>query len=287
MKKYIIILFSMLLLIGGLTNAQTIKRSKQKTEQRSKPKKEKQAKNSGTKKNELSKNNTNSKPNSSPQKVRQSNKERISYDYDDLDEHIDRLIRQLINNMVYIRCDGYLESDYYLCKYEVTQDLWYAIMGYNPSEFSLDDLQLPVENVSWDECQEFLAVLNDVVRYGINFRLPTENEWRFAAEGGLMTTNVVSLHRIAWFSDNSNHITHHVGTLKANELGLYDMSGNVSEWCAPPDNRATGYLRTYLGGNWNDNAEVCKANNSRQINGKSKNSTIGLRLAASYIDPDE
>lgn len=125
-----------------------------------------------------------------------------------------------------------LTKDYYIGKFEVTQKLWKVIMGKNPSTFKGENL--PVESVSWIDCQKFIEKLNKITNK--RFRLPTEAEWEFAALGGNLSKNYEfsgsdSISVVAWFKKNSNNITHPVGSLKPNELGIYDMSGNVNEWC--------------------------------------------------------
>ena len=123
-------------------------------------------------------------------------------------------------------------SSYYIGKTEVTQALWMAVMGNNPSSFKGDNL--PVERVSWNDCQEFVRKLNALT--GQNFRLPTEAEWEFACRGGnnsrgykFSGSNYID--NVAWYWDNYGGKTHPVATKSPNELGIYDMSGNVHEWC--------------------------------------------------------
>ena len=124
-------------------------------------------------------------------------------------------------------------SDYYISETEVTQELWAAVMGSNPSRFT-GNMQRPVEQVSWEDCQTFIQKLNRLT--GENFRLPTEAEWEFAARGGRNSrgyqySGSSNLGDVAWYRDNSSSTTHPVKTKSPNELGIYDMSGNVWEWC--------------------------------------------------------
>ena len=116
---------------------------------------------------------------------------------------------------------------------EVTQELWTAVMGKNPSHYRNVDF-LPVDHVSWDDCQEFLEKLNELT--GKSFRLPTEAEWEFAARGGNLSKGYKFsgsdfIDEVAWYEYNGDEQTHPVAMMKPNELGLYDMTGNVWEWC--------------------------------------------------------
>ena len=156
-----------------------------------------------------------------------------------------------------------LTNNYYIGKYEVTQALWQAVMGSNPSCFKGDDL--PVERVSWNDCQDFISKLNAMT--GKRFRLPTEAEWEYAARGGKKSRGYQysgsnTLGDVAWYGDNSGSKTHAVGTKQPNELGIYDMAANVEEWCQDrygsyssspqtnPTGAASGSNRVIRGGDW-------------------------------------
>ena len=187
-----------------------------------------------------------------------------------------------------------LTNDYYIGKYEVTQALWQTVMGNNPSNFKGDNL--PVETVSWDDCQEFICKLNIIT--GKKFRLPTEAEWEYAARGGKKSrgyrySGSNNISDVAWCDSNSGSKTHAVGSKQANELGIYDMSGNVWEWCqdwyekysssfqTDPTGAYSGSNRVFRGGCWFFPAGFCcasyRANGTPAEGGK----FIGLRLALS------
>lgn len=183
-------------------------------------------------------------------------------------------------------------SGYYIGKTEVTQALWQAVMGSNPSYFEGDDL--PVEQVSWDDCQEFIRKLNSLT--GQNFRLPTEAEWEFACRGGNNSrgykysgSNYID--NVAWYDGNSGDKTHPVATKSPNELGIYDMSGNVWEWCADwygdyssgrqtnPKGPYGGSSRVNRGGSWFSYARNCRSSNRFNYNPTRRLNNLGLRLA--------
>ena len=124
-------------------------------------------------------------------------------------------------------------SSFYICKYEVTEALWTAVMGSNPSRHPSGD-NYPVEQVNWYDCQDFVEKLSELT--GHHFRLPTEAEWEYAARGGQRSrgyrySGSYALDEIGWHVGNAHHYKREVGTKKPNELGLYDMTGNVNEWC--------------------------------------------------------
>ena len=187
-----------------------------------------------------------------------------------------------------------LTNDYYIGKYEVTQALWQAVMGSNPSYFKGDNL--PVEQVSWNDCQEFLSKLNRIT--GKTFRLPTEAEWEYAARGGKKSRGCQysgsnNLSDVAWYWDNSGSKTHAVGSKQSNELGIYDMSGNVWEWCQDwhgryskssqtnPTGATSGSGRVSRGGCWIGDAGLCRSSYRSDDAPDDRNSNLGLRLVLS------
>ena len=182
-------------------------------------------------------------------------------------------------------------SDYYIGETEVTQALWKAVMETNPSYYKGD--RNPVKNVSWDDCQEFIRKLNSLT--GRTFRLPTEAEWEYAARGGNQSKGYKysgsnTLSSVAWYTDNSSSQTHAVKTKSHNELGLYDMSGNVYEWCSDwygsyqsstqtnPQGPSSGYNRVLRGGSWYDGARYCRVSRRNCNSPGSRSDGYGLRL---------
>lgn len=184
-------------------------------------------------------------------------------------------------------------SPYYICTTEVTQQLWRAVMGSNPSNFT--NVLKPVERVSWLNCQQFITKLNEMT--GLQFRLPTEAEWEFAARGGNKSKGYKyagsnDIDEVAWYKGNASNTTHPVATKAPNELGLYDMSGNVWEWCSDwyasyyatdgqtnPQGPATGSDHVYRGGSFGLSAVDSRVSSRRGTTPAHVNYYPGLRLA--------
>lgn len=186
-----------------------------------------------------------------------------------------------------------LTKDYYIGECEVTQAVWEKVMGNNPSYFK--DSKCPVENISWYDCQEFISKLNSLT--GINFRLPTEAEWEFAARGGNKTREYLysgsdNISDVGW-SDEFRKPPHQVMKKKANELGLYDMSGNVYEWCQDwdgddftlaqtnPVGAINGESKVIRGGCVVFSAKYCKTSFRLSTYPTMKDRNLGSRLALS------
>lgn len=247
----------------------------------------------------------------------------------------DPVIHQIVKNMVFVRggrfnmgttseqdndadaneSPAHVVSlpDYYIGKYEVTQREWVAVMGVisnNPSKVKGDNL--PVDNVRWTDCHDFVQRLNQMT--GLNFRLPTEAEWEYAARGGKQSLNNKysgsgDINDVAWWEENSGGQPHPVGQKAPNELGLYDMSGNVAERCEdeakPYDTSTAGTktrkankaLKTLItgpltkkvlssdlgyairGGSWNDASKKCRVTARDGSKETKRDKTVGFRLA--------
>lgn len=225
-----------------------------------------------------------------------------------------RILQNLINKMVFVEGGTFMMgatseqgsdaspsekpthkvtlSSFSIGRSEVTQEEWQAVMGSNPSCFK--GARRPVERVSWNDCQEFIRKLNAMT--GKNFRLPTEAEWEFASRGGIKSQGYEysgsnNLNSVAWYSDNSGNTTHGVGLKSPNELGIYDMSGNVWEWCSDrygnyssssqtnPTGSYSGSNRVIRGGSWSNFAGYCRSSNRSIITPSRSDFDLGLRLA--------
>ena len=182
-------------------------------------------------------------------------------------------------------------SDYYIGETQVTQELWKAVMGDNPSNWRGENL--PVEQVSWEEAQEFIQKL--IQKTGCTFRLPTEAEWEYAARGGKNSKGYKysgsnSIDEVAWYYGNSGVKTHPVKEMKANELGLYDMCGNVREWCndwygeyssdaqTNPQGPKKGSGRVLRGGSWSNAAGSCRVSYRNDDIPMGRHRYVGFRL---------
>lgn len=183
-------------------------------------------------------------------------------------------------------------TDYYIGETVVTQDLWLAVMGNNPSCFIGD--KKPVDSVSWDDCQCFILKLNELTNK--NFRLPTEAEWEYAARGGNKSmynkySGSDNCEEVAWYKLNSNEHTHDVKAKLPNELGIYDMCGNVWEWChdwygdysdieqTNPQGPSSGSFKVLRGGCWNRDENLCRLSNRGSRRASTRDDDRGLRLA--------
>lgn len=217
-------------------------------------------------------------------------------------------ITTVLNNMVYVQGGKFMMgsndseayddekplhmetvNSFWINKYEVTRELWKEIMGDIPSDNLRygNEESLPVSYVDWNDCQDFIRKLNLLT--GLNFRLPNEAEWEFAARGGKQSKgfkysgsdNIIS---IGWYKDNAQR-HHAVGSKYPNELGLYDMTGNVEEWTSDiySDNYAsprnsTRYVVTRGGSGWSI-ARACRISNRMQTFPDYKNFNVGFRIA--------
>lgn len=195
-------------------------------------------------------------------------------------------------------------SEFSIGETEVTQELWLAVMGKNPSYFSTNygyetNLQRPVEYVTWNECQTFITKLNQLT--GKHFRLPTEAEWEYAARGGNKSKGYKyaggnNISTVAWYkanvpSTNIQGCSMTVKTKLPNELGLYDMSGNVQEWCQDwygdytsstqtnPSGPISGDARLRRGGGWSQDATSCRVSSRAYWSPGDRHASCGLRLA--------
>jgi formylglycine-generating enzyme required for sulfatase activity len=186
-------------------------------------------------------------------------------------------------------------SDFYIGKYPVTQRQWFEVMESSPSYFTGDDL--PVERVSWNDAYRFIQKLN--AKTGNKYRLPTEAEWEYAARGGADSRGYIysgsnDINDVAWYRDHSGYKTHNVGTKAPNELGIYNMSGNVWEWVndwydreyreipdTDPPGPSTGSYRVSRGGSWGNAAGGCRVSHRSYCYPDDRRGILGFRLAVS------
>ncbi|MEZ4827056.1 MAG: SUMF1/EgtB/PvdO family nonheme iron enzyme [Bacteroidia bacterium] len=190
-------------------------------------------------------------------------------------------------------------DSFYICRFPVTQTLWKAVMGSDPEKLAFPHPMRPVERVSWEESQEFVKKLN--TQTGKTYRLPTEAEWEYAARGGKYSQGFTyagsnNLFEVGWYDDNSQDITQPVGLKRPNELGLYDMSGNVYEWCQDwygsdyyaqcakqkiiynPKGPESGERRVVRGGSWGYIVFNCRVAHRGGDHPSYRYLDIGLRL---------
>jgi formylglycine-generating enzyme required for sulfatase activity len=185
-------------------------------------------------------------------------------------------------------------NDFYIGKYEVTQGQWQRIMGNNPSYYKNCGDNCPVEQVSWNDIQQFIQRLNN--QSGKQYRLPTEAEWEYAARSGGKSEKYAGgndVDAVAWYDGNSGRETHPVGQKQPNGLGLYDMSGNVWEWCSDwygekyygqsfrdnPDGPSSGSYRVLRGGSWNGEPRGGRVAYRVRYNPGGRYGSHGFRLA--------
>lgn len=188
-----------------------------------------------------------------------------------------------------------ITRDFYISETLVTQGLWFYIMGGQPSRFNYSD-KSPVDSVSWDDCMEFICKLNYAL--GVEFRLPTEAEWEYAARGGVLSKNTIysgsnNIDEVAWCKMNSDGMTHEVALKKPNELGIFDMSGNVWEWCSDfysdmdedkvtdPQGPSFGKQHVYRGGCWCEDDDCCVVSRRQGLHYFRSYGGLGFRLAMS------
>ncbi len=239
----------------------------------------------------------------------EKNREELKKQYEDLEKQLTAIKNNTKASAIYnkileipankevsfkmIRVEGGDTGTFYIGETQVTQAVWQAVMGKNPSYFKFKGLGNPVESISWNDiCGKdgtgtnpdcFLYKLNQ--KTGKNFRLPKEKEWEYAAKGGNKSNNYIyagsnDIDKVAWYDGNSNHSTHTVKRLSPNELGIYDMSGNVWEWCEDLYEPSSS-PRLFLGGSWFNGEWDCRVSGRGYGRPDSLSYGIGFRLVFS------
>jgi len=185
-----------------------------------------------------------------------------------------------------------LTKGFWMGRYEVTQEQWQAVMGSNPSEFK--GAKHPVEQISWDDCQTFVKKLNERLQTADSrqqtFRLPTEAEWEYACRAGTTEPYAGDLDAMGWYDKISESKTHPVGRKQPNDWGLYDMHGNVWEWCqdrggdypegpvTDPQGAPSGSFRVFRGGSWDFIATGCRSANRLRYVPVYRYDDLGVRV---------
>lgn len=191
----------------------------------------------------------------------------------EIQEMRDQLLKPSFQEPEMVLFDG-CQNPFYIGKYPVTQALWESVMGNNPSYFKGDGH--PVEQVSWNDTQEFIQKLNEIT--GKAYRLPTEYEWMLAATvDNTVYSGSDDIDEVAWYSKNSDDRTHPVGLKKPNSLDIYDMSGNVWEWCQ--DWYIKDKYRVIRGGSWNGSPARVRCADRNLNTPDFRDYGLGFRLA--------
>lgn len=188
-------------------------------------------------------------------------------------------------------------SDYYIGEFPVTRALWYRVMGgREPQEGNI-----PIGKVNWFDCHKFIRKLNKLTESRYYFFLPTEAQWEFAARGGIKSQGYKyagsdNLDEVAWYADNSGKAKHPVGQKKPNELGIFDMTGNISEWCEDewdvysedsqvnPEIEPEGANKVFRGGNSSSVPAICRVSNRSNAETMMRWSGLGFRLAMKLVN---
>jgi len=188
-------------------------------------------------------------------------------------------------------------DDFFIGKFEITQKVWFEVMGNNPAHFK-DSTDGAVEMVTYFDVLDFIDELNK--KTGMQFRLPTEAEWEYAANGGergkrTRYAGSYKIDEVAWYERNSGNRTHPVGQKLPNELGVFDMSGNVYEWTEDwfkrykskdllnPQGPEKGKTKVIRGGCWHDDREGCRVQCRVEMSPDDRNGCLGFRLALSQV----